>query len=381
MAQDNGYAFVEVQEDGTKTICIDCWFEAQPGHGMSFNIRPKLDREAMWVHCQMHRSRMGHTTTNRGLAATGITGLVVGQGLGRGNTTIPVKGDYLIGLEVRSTTTTSLDGGSVKTGSITVLEVIDDCMSPQRTDSIKDETEPPATHGTRSPTSKSLTNQITKVDPPAGLFVNHIRSLFECDFVSLDSILQSKNPLWITPSLLAPLRKLIMLRYCSLAMVFLCVLLTHYRLNIEDHEHPIITTIQIPQWGMNFLESYGYMDLMLILIQIPHLLHMEGKLFESHGCLLLVCRNDIGYSEFTIYEMMKGCSVWSVRYRVDTDDFMTPLPEGWLIQSTVWSIVLGEREEDSFLVINLSGKVVQYNLILKTLHEIHDCGSNQLDDY
>ncbi|GKC05096.1 hypothetical protein Tco_0996706 [Tanacetum coccineum] len=68
---------------------------------------------------------------------------------------------------------------------------------------------------------------------------------------------------------------------------------------------------------------------------------------------------DIGYSEFTIYEMMKGCSVWSVRYRVDTDDFMTPLPEGWLIQSTVWSIVLGEREEDSFLVINLSGKNVE----------------------
>ncbi|GJS60476.1 hypothetical protein Tco_0655260 [Tanacetum coccineum] len=135
--------------------------------------------------------------------------------------------------------------------------------------------------------------------------------------------------------------------------------LTHYRLNIEDHEHPIITTIQIPQRGMNFLESYGYMDLMLILIQIPHLLHMEGKLFESHGCLLLVCRDDIGSSGFTIYEMMKGCSVWSVRYRVDTDDFMTPLPEGWLIQSTVWSIILGEREEDSFLMINLSGKNVE----------------------
>ncbi|GKB87326.1 hypothetical protein Tco_0959598 [Tanacetum coccineum] len=45
------------------------------------------------------------------------------------------------------------------------------------------------------------------------------------------------------------------------------------------------------------------------------------------------------------------CSVWTVRYRVHTDDFMTPLP-----------------------------KVVQYNLISKTLHEIYDCGSNQLDD-
>ncbi|GJV04094.1 hypothetical protein Tco_1337663 [Tanacetum coccineum] len=107
--------------------------------------------------------------------------------------------------------------------------------------------------------------------------------------------------------------------------------LTHYILDIEDHEHPIITTIQIPQWGMNFLQSYGYIDPI----------------------------DDIGSSEFTIYEMMKGCSIWSVRYRVDTDDFMTPLHEGLSIRSTVWRIVLGEREEDSLSVINLPGKVVQ----------------------
>nr|GEV97365.1 hypothetical protein [Tanacetum cinerariifolium] len=119
---------------------------------------------------------------------------------------------------------------------------------------------------------------------------------------------------------------------------------------------------------------------MLILMQIPHLLHLEGKLFESCGCLLLVCSDDINSSEFTIYEIMKGCFVWSVRYRIDIGDFKTPLLEGWLIWSIVWHIVLGEMEEDSLLVINLSGKVVQYNLISKTLHDIFDCGSNQLDD-
>ncbi|GKA80645.1 hypothetical protein Tco_0787337 [Tanacetum coccineum] len=70
------------------------------------------------------------------------------------------------------------------------------------------------------------------------------------------------------------------------------------------------------------------------------------------------------------------------RYRVDTNEFMIPFPEGWSIRSTVWSIVLGEREDDSFLVINLSGKAVQYNLISKTLHEIFDMRSNQVaDDY
>ncbi|GKA25414.1 hypothetical protein Tco_0711523 [Tanacetum coccineum] len=68
------------------------------------------------------------------------------------------------------------------------------------------------------------------------------------------------------------------------------------------------------------------------------------------------------------------------RYLVNTDDFMNLLSKGWLIWSIVWSVVLGEREEDSCLAINLSGKVVEYNLISKTLHEIYDIRSNQLDD-
>ncbi|GKC75844.1 hypothetical protein Tco_1126618, partial [Tanacetum coccineum] len=81
-------------------------------------------------------------------------------------------------------------------------------------------------------------------------------------------------------------------------------------------------------------------------------------------------------------EMRKGCFVWSIKYLVDTDVFMSPLPKGWSIRSIIWSIVLGEREDDSFLVINLSGKVVEYNLISKTLREIYDMGSNQVaDDY
>ncbi|GJT74287.1 hypothetical protein Tco_1041012 [Tanacetum coccineum] len=175
--------------------------------------------------------------------------------------------------------------------------------------------------------------------------------------------------------------------------------LTHYKLNIKDHEHPIITIIQIPQDHEQPIITT--MLPMIISIRIPHMLHLEWKLFESIGCLVLVHRHCIGSSRFTIYEMRKGCSVddfgssefticemmkgssvWSVRYHVDTDDFMTLLPEGWSIWSTVWSIVLGEREDDSFLVINLSGKVVEYNLISKNLREMYDMGSNQLtDDY
>nr|GEV69267.1 hypothetical protein [Tanacetum cinerariifolium] len=48
---------------------------------------------------------------------------------------------------------------------------------------------------------------------------------------------------------------------------------------------------------------------MLKLIDIPGMLHLERRLLKSRGCLLLVCRDDIGFKEFTIYEMKKGCSV------------------------------------------------------------------------
>nr|GEW12882.1 hypothetical protein [Tanacetum cinerariifolium] len=92
--------------------------------------------------------------------------------------------------------------------------------------------------------------------------------------------------------------------------------------------------------GRKFLKSFGgpCNDPILLLMEIPHMLHLEGKFFESCGCLLLICRDDIGSTDFTIYEMMKGSSVWSVRYLVNIEQLMNPLPEGWSIQTSVWSI-------------------------------------------
>ncbi|GKF42237.1 hypothetical protein Tco_0125579 [Tanacetum coccineum] len=103
------------------------------------------------------------------------------------------------------------------------------------------------------------------------------------------------------------------------------------------------------------------------------------RLFESLGCLLLVSRHDIDSKEFIVYEMVKGCPVWTVGYIVITDEFMTPLPDRWSIWSTLWSIGLGDREEDSFLVINISRKVVKYNIISKTISQVFDIGSNEMD--
>nr|GEV81727.1 hypothetical protein [Tanacetum cinerariifolium] len=96
-----------------------------------------------------------------------------------------------------------------------------------------------------------------------------------------------------------------------------------YKFNIDDHDHPIITTIEIPNGlnqGRNFLQSYGgrecSYDPMIEQADIPGILHMQGRLFESNGCLLLVCRDVINSREFTIYEMVKGVMCG----RLDDDD-------------------------------------------------------------
>nr|GEV82365.1 putative reverse transcriptase domain-containing protein [Tanacetum cinerariifolium] len=117
-----------------------------------------------------------------------------------------------------------------------------------------------------------------------------------------------------------------------------------YNLGVIN-DHPIITTIKIPNGlhqGRNSLQFFGgresSYDPILEQIDILGILHLQGRLFESCGCLPLACRDDIESREFNIYEMVKGCSVWMVRYLVNTDEFMTPLRERWSIQSTVWSI-------------------------------------------
>ncbi|GJW41734.1 hypothetical protein Tco_0067579 [Tanacetum coccineum] len=201
---------------------------------------------------------------------------------------------------------------------------------------------------TKTTSSSSTASKIPNLDPPAGLYVNHLRSLYECDFVSLDSRLDSKKSTMVTLSLLVHPRKLIMLSQLDyshndsrfyksvvLRMTFdprktldykvvqagrtSCDIdiqiyssktetknwqLTHYKLNIEDHDHLIITTIQIPHGlhrGRNFLESFGGSsdDPILILLEIPQMLQLEGKFFESHGCLLLTINKifDIGSNQ------------------------------------------------------------------------------------
>ncbi|GJU95973.1 hypothetical protein Tco_1320729 [Tanacetum coccineum] len=285
-------------------------------------------------------------------------------------------------------------------------------------------------------TSHHFTDRRRKIpilDPPACIFANHLRSLFEYDFVSLDPRLESRKSAMDNSFTLGSNEKTYhvnILQSCNglrvvvggrllfitmafdptksrdykVVQLFACL---HAQLEIQVYSSKTGNWSMCRDRGSNFLQSFGgregSYDPMFIQIDIHAILHMQRRLFELHGCLLLVSRDDIDSkeftiyemvkgclvwtvrddidsTEFTIYEMMKGCSVWSVRYLINIVQLLNPLPEGWSIRTGVWSICLGEGEEDGFVVINLSGKVVKYNLISKTNTEIFDIGSNQMDD-
>nr|GEU37588.1 hypothetical protein [Tanacetum cinerariifolium] len=336
---------------------------------------------------------------------------------------------------------------------------------------------------------------IPNLDPPVGIFANHCRMLFKCEFVSLNPRIESRkyamdnsftpgsneeaNHVKILQWLASVLcwERLIYYNFAHFATLIYWNdafywlenedrQLTLYKFHTDDHDHPIITTLEISNGlhqGRNFLQSFvgGSYDLMLEQIDIPGILHMQGILFESRGCLLLVCkddidsrefniyemmkacsmwtvskrgreksahphmvftnddlltemlirlpvlcihlfttvskrllqiltspdftdrrrkipnldprageffescgclllicRDDIGSTKFTIYEMMKGSFVWSVRCLVNIEQSMNPLLEGWSNRTSVSSICLGEGETDAFVVLNLSGKTL-----------------------
>ncbi|GJU64271.1 zinc finger, CCHC-type containing protein [Tanacetum coccineum] len=225
-----------------------------------------------------------------------------------------------------------------------------------------------------SPNFTRNRSQIQKIDPPVGLFVNHITSSFHCVFVSLDTRIKSRkytsDKSFTLGSTEAVDNVNILQSYNGL---LLCTGWGGTHFDYVYNPSTNLVKMLLPDYSHDDSNFYGCAGLRLAFdptkshdykvvragsnscIQIPHMLHLEGKLFESRGCLVLVRRDYIGSSEFTIYEMTKGCSV---------------------------CLVLGEREEDSFLVMNLSRKVVLYNLISKTLREIYDMGSNEVaDDY
>ncbi|GJW71436.1 hypothetical protein Tco_0128353 [Tanacetum coccineum] len=242
-----------------------------------------------------------------------------------------------------------------------------------------------------SPDFTDRRGKIPNLDLPAGIFANHLRSLFECDFVSLDSrlnskkstmdhsfgvteevnhvrILQSCNGLLLCTGSTWPVfiasgvfrmtfypRKSLYYKVVQAgrASEGLNRQLKLCKLNIEDHDHPIMTSLEIPHGlhrGGNFLKSA------LVMIQ-----------FYCSWKYIICC---ILKEKFSNH--VGVCFLYT--------EMILALRKGWSIRTSVWSICFGEGEEDAFVVINLFGKVVKYNLISKTNNEIFDIGSNQTND-
>ncbi|XP_076883788.1 F-box protein At5g07610-like [Bidens hawaiensis] len=98
----------------------------------------------------------------------------------------------------------------------------------------------------------------------------------------------------------------------------------------------------------------------------------DKKLFESRGCLLLVCSQKF-LQQLHIYEMIGWNIGWSLKYRVNLNELLMPFPNTFY--SRVRSIVMGDKDEDSFLVMEMCGQIVQYNIGLKTLLKIYELDS------
>nr|XP_043635975.1 F-box protein At5g07610-like [Erigeron canadensis] len=130
----------------------------------------------------------------------------------------------------------------------------------------------------------------------------------------------------------------------------------HFNLDVE---HPRSRTTQLP----NTLDKF-----------ISH-----QELFHSRGCLLVACAvNNPHPKHLKIYKIKDGYSGWSVKYIVKYEDTgIAAFLKTWNMSNVRFSfnvlcIVMGEKEEESFFVMNLKGKVVKYNLLSKTLHMLCD---------
>nr|GEX68840.1 F-box protein At5g07610-like [Tanacetum cinerariifolium] len=206
------------------------------------------------------------------------------------------------------------------------------------------------------------------LDPLSGLFLKKISyknycESFSYDFVSLDTRISIyRSSLLATNFTFGPevrhksddvkildsCNGLLLCRTYSEGKIF--------KLDIMN-EHPVLTAFQTP---LTLDVKFHY-----------------GWLFESRGYLLIVGMENACSQHFTIYKKRNVYSEWSVKYIVNLDEIINPFPKRWSECSNVFCIVLGEREEDSFLLMQLDQKVVQYKIVSKTPITISDLGRNE----
>ncbi|CAA0842343.1 F-box protein [Striga hermonthica] len=104
-------------------------------------------------------------------------------------------------------------------------------------------------------------------------------------------------------------------------------------------------------------------------------------LIQSCGSLHFVESASV-VTRFDVYEMRSDYSEWFVKYRVNLSPVVAANremvfgyvnPVGWFdLVFSVLGIVRGEREEDSFLVLQTPAKIIRYNLICGTFENLYE---------
>ncbi|KAJ0439499.1 putative F-box associated interaction domain-containing protein [Helianthus annuus] len=98
---------------------------------------------------------------------------------------------------------------------------------------------------------------------------------------------------------------------------------------------------------------------------------------ESRGHLhLIVCKNFQDYNtlHLNVYEMLSDHSGWFVKYQLQLPELWAAFPEMTLCRYVfkVVDVVRGEKEEDTFMVLQIPRKFIRYNVHDKSFKQIYD---------
>ncbi|PHU18637.1 hypothetical protein BC332_14332 [Capsicum chinense] len=100
---------------------------------------------------------------------------------------------------------------------------------------------------------------------------------------------------------------------------------------------------------------------------------------ESGGHLHLIRVKNLYAKKFIVLELDKDTLTWSMKYRVHLAKLISTFlemaqqtPSGTQYAYSILSLIRGEMEEDLVLLLTIPGKVVAYNLVLKTVNVIRE---------
>ncbi|GKE23144.1 F-box protein-like protein isoform X1 [Tanacetum coccineum] len=246
----------------------------------------------------------------------------------------------------------------------------------------------------KSPNFTSRLSRIPNMAPPSGIFLKRCKGKVQHEFLSLDSRISSKRSIAFSFCSEAD-RSVQILNSCNGLLLFRGINYP-YKLYVYNPSINLYKTLPQPQ---NLIDT-GFREIMafdptksppykldivgntISTTRLPKTLATRGafifKLFQSRGCLLLLCKQYTHSRQLVVYEMRNWNSGWSVKYLINLNDIVNPFPKNWNLYDCVWCIVLREKEEDSFMVMKVCGKVVQYKPVQKTSRELRISGSKSI---